>query len=486
MGALTSKPYAFSARPWELEKTYSLDFFDALGSPIRIDTRGLELMRVLPRPRGGFSEDWISDKVRFSYDGLRRQRLSSLYGRSDMSFKPFSWEKVLSLLAYHFFIGIGNFPSRKFNIFLGPFLDLDFFYVLREFLFIFLRSGIDRLTVFGTVPGVPLSDWRSDYLALDLSIFDRSDLVLFVGASPRFDSPVFNIKARKLAQKGVPVYFLGTSQFQGYESFSIGSSYDLFFSILEGKHPLSSTFFTKSAISVVFGDGFYRSSEFSLIVDIFRERVPNFSFFYLPQFRAPLNFLDSPLPFSFSFQPDSGVGLRRYFSESLAKVYDFSFFSDQWAPVKDFSDFAVYLGSHGDRFVSRADLLLPSVTPLEKSSFSLDLGGTTGASPYVFSGPANARTDWKVVSAFANVLGFSSFPSTLSELCNAREKTFGSSSSLRLCRPKTSSFPVVSNFPFLSFSYRDYFSSDYISRASSILALRRRRFEADGNFSFII
>lgn len=491
MGALTSKPYAFTARPWELEKSLSLDFFDPLASPIRVDSRGLELMRILPASGHGPVRTWISDKVRFSYDGLRRQRLSSPYVFNSGTLRSFDWADVFLFICVFFLWATSRNYRLFFYSYLGKFVDLDYVTVYRHFLS-FFQSSCTTLQVSGSLKASPSADWRSDFFSDKFSDLEKSDFVFFIGSSPRFDSPSLNAVFRTMARKGVPFFSLGSFSNHGYKVTSIGASFDSLFRFLEGRHPLSAVFLRSGRPVFVLGEGFYRSGEFSFFLDQLKgSSIASVSSLFLFPSLGIFNALElGAVPFSRTSPLPSVRFLPSKFHSTYSRIparLDFFSHSDEWhvfSPRVNFGLLAstVYLGSHADRIAKDSNFVLPATTFLEKSGSTTNTFGVHSSYTFTVSPPEQTRVDWKIISALASVLTVANVPKTLAAVEMLRESVVGTGFSSRLFRPATlSRFFKFSN-RFFEFGFSDYFISDSISRSSSLFALRRRKSLSSGNF----
>ena len=192
VGALTSKPYSFTARPWELRRVDSIDVHDAIGSNIVVNTRGGEVMRILPRTNDSVNEEWISDKTRFAYDGLKRQRLVSPFVRgADGKLAAASWEHALTVVAQK----MAEVAPADMVAVAGPLSDAESMTALRD---LFHSMNADALSTEQVLAPLGGSDFRSSYLLNStLNGLEEADLVLLVGTHPRYEAPLFNTRLRK-------------------------------------------------------------------------------------------------------------------------------------------------------------------------------------------------------------------------------------------------------------------------------------------------
>jgi NADH dehydrogenase (ubiquinone) Fe-S protein 1 len=195
VGALTSKPYAFQARPWELKNTESVDVLDAVGSNIRVDSRGLQVMRIQPRTNDDVNEEWISDKARFAYDGLRQQRLTTPLVRQGDRFVSVGWEEALATIADG--LKSSGASADEIQGVAGALADTEALVALKDLV---NRLGSDNLVTDATIQGAasPSVDVRSNYLFNStIRGLDEADAILLVGTNPRHEAAVMNSRIRK-------------------------------------------------------------------------------------------------------------------------------------------------------------------------------------------------------------------------------------------------------------------------------------------------
>ncbi|KAJ3089254.1 NADH dehydrogenase (ubiquinone) 78K chain precursor, 5-prime end, partial [Phlyctochytrium bullatum] len=235
VGALTSKPYAFTSRPWELKKTESIDVLDAIGSNIRVDSRGLEVMRVVPRLNEDINSEWISDKTRFAYDGLKRQRLTTPLIRDGENFVPASWPQALERISSAL---TGLKGSDIFGV-AGALADTESLVVLKDF-FARLDSSNLRLDGKNMARGFSGSiDFRSQYiLNSSLNGVEEADVVLLVGTNPRHEAAILNTRIRKAyLNSNLHVGLIGTPPALNYEYEHLGADPSALAGIADGSSP---------------------------------------------------------------------------------------------------------------------------------------------------------------------------------------------------------------------------------------------------------
>ncbi|CEI97855.1 Putative NADH dehydrogenase (Quinone), G subunit [Rhizopus microsporus] len=237
VGALTSKPYNMRARPWELKKYETIDVSDAIGSNIRLDTRGVEVMRILPRMNDEINEEWISDKTRFFYDGLKVQRLTTPLIREGNRFVPASWEKALKRVSEE----LNKTKGNSAKAIAGHLADAESMVALKDLL---NRVGSENLTIDAPNGSKPLAinaDFRSNYvLNSTIAGAEDADVVLLIGTNPRHEAPILNTRFRKaFLHKEQDLGLIGQPDNLNYEYVHVGESSKDIEKILDGSHPFA-------------------------------------------------------------------------------------------------------------------------------------------------------------------------------------------------------------------------------------------------------
>jgi NADH dehydrogenase (ubiquinone) Fe-S protein 1 len=228
VGALTSGPYAFTTRPWELKKTESIDVLDAVGSNIRVDTRGMEVMRILPRINDDVNVEWLNDKSRFAYDGLKRQRLTTPLVKSGGEFKPATWEEALNVVAKEL-----NAAGKSVQGVVGGLVDAESMIALKDLVNAHGSTNLKTDTGHWTPE---LIKTRSNYL-LNSGIVgvEEADAILIVGSNPRHEAALVNTRIRKAWLEGCDVAVVGVAPDLNYEYHHVGTSPTDLNKLIEGK-----------------------------------------------------------------------------------------------------------------------------------------------------------------------------------------------------------------------------------------------------------
>lgn len=234
VGALNNLPYSFQARPWELKSNYTIDVMDPLCSNIDVHTRGSDLLRILPRVNEEVNEEWISDKSRHAFDGLKKQRLTiPLARKDDGTYAELKWEEAISMAAKKLSSVKGNEISGK----IGQFSDIESILAFKDLL---NRLNCDNLDVGMNKPYFN-ADFRNQYLMNSrVTGIDQSDLLILVGCNPRMENPVLNARIKKAVNNnGLEVFVIGSAPHTSYDYTHIGNSTETLKQLAEGTHPLS-------------------------------------------------------------------------------------------------------------------------------------------------------------------------------------------------------------------------------------------------------
>jgi NADH dehydrogenase (ubiquinone) Fe-S protein 1 len=400
VGALTSKPYAFSARQWELKNTESVDVLDALGSSIRVDSRGTEVMRVLPRLHEGVNEEWLSDKARFAYDGLRRQRLAQPLlkpaGDAAATLQPATWDAALAAAA----AALRSVPPQQVKAIVGKLADAESIVALKD---LCARLGVSNLAIEGVPAGLD-ADVRSSYLFnAGIAGVEDADLILIVGSNPRIEAPVLNARLRRAAIAGaVPVAVLGPAADLTYPTTHLGDAAATIAELASGAHPFAAQLKAAKKPLLLLGGELLRRPDRDALLS------------QLHALADATGVVDAAAGWNgFCVLHDAG---------GRVAALDLGFVagpSDAPPPpprvvfllgADDVTDAdvpagatVIFLGSHGDAGASRAHVVLPGAAYTEKAGTYVNTEGRAQLAHAAVSPPGNAREDWKVLRALSEV-----------------------------------------------------------------------------------
>ncbi|KAI1411770.1 NADH-ubiquinone oxidoreductase 78 kDa subunit mitochondrial precursor [Hypoxylon sp. FL1857] len=402
VGALTSKPYAFRARPWELKKTESIDVLDGLGSAIRVDSRGLEVMRILPRLNDDINEEWINDKTRFACDGLKTQRLTMPLVRREGKFEPASWEQALTEIAaaYRQLQPVGN----EFKAIAGELTEVESLVAMKD---LANKLGSDNLALDMPSGSQPLAhgiDIRSNYLFNSrISAVEDVDALLLVGTNPRHEAAGLNARIRKQwLRSDLEIGVVGEPWESTFEFEHFGTDFAALKKALAG--PFGKKLQSAKKPMIVVGSGVTDHPDakafYELIFSFVEKNAANF----LTQEHNGFNILQRAASRAGAFEVGFTVPSPEV-AETKPKfiwLLGADEFSDADIP-KD--AFVVYQGHHGDRGAQIADVVLPGAAYTEKAGTYVNTEGRPQMTRAATSLPGAARTDWKIIRAISEFLG---------------------------------------------------------------------------------
>ncbi len=398
VGALTSKPYAFAARPWELNKTESIDVMDALGCAIRIDTRGREVMRILPRTNDDINEEWISDKTRHVVDGLRTQRLDQPYVRDSGQLRPATWTEAFRAIADK--VGRGN--PKRIGAMVGDLAAVEEIFALKDLM---TRLGVTNLDCRQDGSTLDPKWGRATYLFNGtIAGIDAADALLIVGSNPRKEAPILNARIRKRWRGGkFPIGLIGPKADLTYLYDYLGAGTETLSAI--ARHSFADLMRKAERPMLLVGSAAFARADGAAIASLAAKAAADLGvvkdgwngYGVLHSAASRVGALD------LGFVPaDGGLNARQMAaSGSLDVVFLLGVDEIDVAP----GSFVIYIGSHGDRGAMRADVVLPGAAYPEKSATYVNTEGRVQMATRASFPPGDAREDWAILRALSDVLG---------------------------------------------------------------------------------
>jgi NADH-quinone oxidoreductase subunit G len=406
VGALTSKPYAFAARPWELTKTESVDVMDAVGSNIRVDTRGNEVMRVLPRINEDINEEWISDKTRFACDGLRRQRLDRPYVRVDGKLKPATWQKAFAAIAR----GIEGIKGSQMAAIAGDLVDCESMVALKDLMTALGSPNIDCRQDGAYLEASP----RASYLFNTTIVgIESADACLLVGCNPRTEAPIINARLRKRHLiGGFPVAMIGPAADLTYRYEHLGDTPDLLQRIGNGDHPFADVLKGASKPMLIVGMAALARDDGAAVLDAARQVAEKLGFVDANTDWNGFNVLHTAAArvggMDLGFLPGEGgrptAGIVDGAEKGEIKMV-YLLGADEIDAGRLGDAFVVYQGHHGDAGAHRADVILPGAAYTEKNGTYVNTEGRVQSARRACYPPGEAKEDWTIIRALSEVLG---------------------------------------------------------------------------------
>ncbi len=471
VGALTSKPYAFAARPWELGKTQSIDVMDGVGSAIRVDTRGREVMRILPRVNEALNEEWISDKTRHIVDGLRTQRLDRPYIRQNGRLRPASWSEAFAAIAAK----AGRIDGKRIGAIAGDLAAVEEMFALKELL---AKCGSVNLAVQGGDAFDPKAGRASYIFNPTIAGIDQADALLIVGSNPRKEAAVLNARIRKRWRSGqLKVGVVGAKADLTYAYDYLGAGTDLLADLAAGKHSFAEVLKNAKHPIVLVGAGAAARHDGRAVLALAAKLALDAGavkdgwngFAVLQDTASRVGALD------IGFAPAAG-GLSSAEMTTFGTLDVLFLLGADETKVPD-GTFVVYIGTHGDRGAHRADVILPGAAYTEKSGIFVNTEGRVQMANRAGFPPGEAREDWAIIRALSDVLGkklpYDSLPALRQAIFKAAPHLMrvdqieaGKAADIKALAAKGGN---VEKAPFKA-SVDDYYLSNPIARASAVMA----------------
>lgn len=404
VGALTNGPFAFKARPWELKKTETIDGLDALGSNIRADSRGNEVLRVMPRNNDDINEEWLGDKSRFAVDGLMYGRLDRPYVRKDGKLVEASWSEALELAASK----LKATPAAAMAAIAGDLADCESVAALKDLMSDLKVANLDCRQDFAQLD----PNCRAGYLFnATIAGIEDADALLIVGSNPRKEAPVLNARIRKRSlRSNFPVGVVGPKMDQIFKYDHLGDSAGLIEQIASGKHPFAATLKAAKKPMLILGMGALSRHDGSAILAACRKLADATGmvkdgwngFSVLHTAAGRVGALD------LGFVPEKGGQGVKGILDGASKgdiqlVYLLG--ADEIDVSRLGKAFVIYQGHHGDAGASRADVILPGASYLEKNATYVNTEGRVQRTRLAVFPPGEAREDWKIIRALAETIG---------------------------------------------------------------------------------
>jgi NADH-quinone oxidoreductase subunit G len=474
VGALTHRPWAFNARPWEMTPTETVDVMDAVGSAIRVDTRGGAVMRILPRNNDAVNEEWISDKTRHVWDGLKTQRLDRPYVRKNGKLEPATWNDALGVVA-------GKLKAAKpdgIGAIAGDLAGAEEMFALKDLMTRFGAVSIDCRQA-GDKFDPKLG--RASYL-FNSSIegIEQADAILIVGANPRIEAPVLNARILKRWRTGqLKVGVIGAKCDLTYPATHVGAGADVLKSIAEGRHAFADALKAASHPMVFVGQGAYaRDDGLALLAHAARIALNACDgkdaswngFNVLHTAAARVAGLD------LGFVPGKGgKDAAGMLNGEMDVVYLLG--ADEIDVARAGKTFIVYQGSHGDSGASRADVILPGAAYTEKSATYVNTEGRAQQTLKAAFAPGEAKEDWTILRALSQLAGATLPYDTLSELRAAMYRAAPQLAALDAVEARAVNgletlaklSGAVSGEPFRP-AIADFYLTNPVARASAVMA----------------
>ena len=463
VGALTSKPYVFEARPWELKKTETIDVMDAVGSNIRVDTYDWEVKRVLPIINEDINEEWISDKTRYACDGLLNQRIDTPYIKYNNKFEKASWDEVYKIIKSK----IENTDSKKICGFVGDLSNMEASFIFKEFL---ERTINTKNYESRSIKTFIDSSIRENYIFNSkINGIEESDLILMVGTNPRYEATMINARIRKaFLNNNTKIISLNNVGDLTYPYESLDGNTQTIKDIFENKNELSKKIINSKRPLIIFGESFLRirSAEylFNSLKDFLKKNDKISSEW------NPLNVLSVDAGTVGNLDLDIIDKNNKLLDEVKENKFEIIYLLGQDnLDFKKKDEFIIYQGSHGDRGAEIADIILPGAAYTEQSGHYTNLEGKIQKAYKASYPPGDAKEDWQIINDLAEVMNNR-------KLFNDKEELESSMFNYLKIKQEQKNSDFIEKIEQKTFEnekikveFKDYYFSNVVARASKTM-----------------
>ena len=401
VGALTSKPYVFEARPWELKKTETIDVMDAVGSNIRVDTYGWEVKRVLPRINEEINEEWISDKTRYACDGLKNQRLDTPYIKKNKKFEKISWKEAYNKI----FDKISVTTSDKIAGITGDMTNMETLYVIKDFFEKTIKSkNLDSRDDNYYVN----SSNRNNYIFNSKIIgIEDSDLIVLIATNPRYEATILNSRIRKAYNNNnIEIYSVGEVGDITYPYTVLENSTKTIHDIINNKHKLSEVINKSKKPMIIIGQSVFKLNSSPYILEELKKYLTTNN--KINNDWNALNILSNNASTVGSYDLNilSSKNGKNITLERINKnEFDILFlFGQENLKFKKNKEFIIYVGSNGDRGAEMADIIFPGASYTEQDGYFTNLEGKIQKAYKASYPPGDAKEDWQIINELSAAL----------------------------------------------------------------------------------
>ena len=459
VGALTSKPYQFKARPWELKRTDSIDIFDSVGSNIRVDSRAEEILRVTPRTNEFINEEWISDKVRFNYDGYYQQRIDIPYIRKNQKLSSSSWEESLKILK-------NKLKSLKPLALVGEHVDLETGYAINKFMSNFGKDNVECRTDNQAI----LENLDSYRFNTPLNEIENSDLIILLGTNPKIETPIINHKIFKAYNNNSRIFNIGENISLNYQTEYLGDKLSnlnnekLIKALKKSSNPL-----------IIIGSAFLsKIKNIKTLKSIF-----SFADKYnvITKDKNNLNFLN---PYASRVGQlilgNTTKNLCEPFSKLKKEKFEIvlSFGSEHIASEQFDNCFRVYFGHHGDEGAMKSDIILPTPLYTEKNGIFVNIEGRPQEAKKCHNPIGSAKEEWSIIKKLSDEFSFVFEPNTFEQLRSELLKKYTKLSIFHEILSNDNASPIITDIEFedckTQYPINNFYMSDIISKNSVTMA----------------
>ena len=466
VGALTSKPYVFEARPWELKKTESIDVMDAIGSNIRVDTYGWEVKRILPRINEDINEEWISDKTRYACDGLLNQRLDTPYIKYNGKFEKASWNEVFNIIKSKF----KNADKDKICGMSGDLINMESLYIFKEF----FNKTLGSYNVESRSDHTYLNSKKRENYLFNSTIngIEEADFILLIGSNPRYEATILNARIRKAyLQNKTKIISLNDVGDLTYPYESLDGDIENIKKITEDNHEVSSLIKEAKKPLIIFGQSSLKTESAKYIFESVKSFLKKNN--KMSDEWNSLNTISENASTVGSF--DLGLYKTVDGSNEVLKDLENHMFEIVYLLGVDNlkfekkNEFVIYQGSHGDKGAEIADIILPGAAYTEQNGYFTNLEGKIQKAYKASFPPEEAKEDWLIINELAEAMNHRKLFNDKDEL----DSSLLNQINLFIEKDKSIKSSTVENIEFkqeiLKVENEDYYYSNAIARASKTM-----------------
>ncbi len=461
VGALTSKPYVFEARPWELKKTETIDVMDAIGSNVRVDTYDWEVKRVLPIINEDINEEWISDKTRYACDGLLHQRLDTPFIKYNGKFEKASWDEVYKIIKSKF----ENTPKEKVCGFVGDLTNMETSYIFKEF---FDRT-IDNKNYESRSDNRFINTSKRENYLFNSSIngIEEADLILIAGSNPRYEATILNARIRKAYLKNnTKIISLNDVGDLTYPYQSLDGQTQTLNNILEGNHDISKEIINSKKPIIIIGESLLRLKSSAFLFNKIKEFLSKNN--KISDEWNSLNILSTDAATVGNIDLGLINNENNLISDLKEHKFDIVYLMGQDNLEFDKKDeFIIYQGSHGDKGAESADIILPGAAYTEQDGYFTNLEGKIQKAYKASYPPGEAKEDWQIINELAEFMNNRKLFNDKNELESSMFNY------LNLQKEKQVDDQKISTNDFqnetLTIKVKDYYFSNVIARSSKTM-----------------
>jgi len=466
VGALTSKPYVFEARPWELKKTESVDVMDAIGSNVRVDTYGWEVKRILPRVNEDINEEWISDKTRHACDGLLNQRLDTPYIKYNGKFEKASWNEVFNIIKSKF----KNVDNDKICGMSGDLINMETLYIFKEF----FNKTLGSYNIESRSEHTYLNPKKRENYLFNSTIngIEEADFILLIGSNPRYEATILNARIRKsYLQNKTKIISLNDVGDLTYPYESLDGDIENIKKIVEDNHVVSNLIKEAKKPLIIFGQSALKIKSAKYIFESFKffleknNKISNEwnSLNTISENASTVGSFDLGL---YKTNDGSNEVLKDLENHKFEIIYLLGLDSLKFEKK---NEFIIYQGSHGDRGAEMADIVLPGAAYTEQNGYFTNLEGKLQKAYKASYPPEEAKEDWLIINELAEALNHRKLFNDKDEL----DSSLLNQINLHIEKNKSIKSSNVENLEFnqeiLKIDNEDYYYSNVIARASKTM-----------------